>query len=125
MRAIDAFSEFDKKYKDILRENNNITSDWYEQELSVKTKKTINAKAFNTKGEASEEYIRARFVYMLIATDKYKPENICVEATLPKGNGGKSIDSDIIIFKDSDWVGKDFSSSEIRKKMLLSVHRII
>jgi len=119
MKAIEAFKEFDNKYKETLRENNSITSDWYEQELGVKTKKTINAKAFNTKNEPSEEYIRARFVYMLIATDKYKPENICVEATLPKGNGGKSIDSDIIIFKDSDWVGKDFSSSEIRKKMLV------
>lgn len=119
MKAIDAFNEFDKKYKEDLKKNNKITSEWYEQELGVKTKKTVNAKAFNTKEKPSEEYIRARFVYMLIATDKYKPENICVEATLPKGNGGKSIDSDIIIFKDSDWVGKDFSSSEIRKKMLV------
>ena len=81
--------------------------------------KTINAKSFNTKGEPSEEYIRARFIYMLIATNKYKPENICVEATLPKGNGAKSIDSDIIIFKDNSWIKKDFGSAEIRQNILV------
>lgn len=119
MKAVEAFKEFEKKYESILRKNNKIDSKWYEQELCVKTKKTINKKAFNTKGKPSEEYIRARFVYMLIATDKYKPEYICVEATLPKGNGGKSIDSDIIIFKDSNWINEDFTSSEIRQKMLV------
>lgn len=112
--AKEAYDKFDETYKNI----NIINTDWYNSVLGVNTKKNVNATAFNTKGEFSEEYIRARFVYMLIATNKYKPENICVEATLPKGNGGKSIDSDIIIFKDNSWVGKDFGSSEIRQNML-------
>jgi len=115
MTALEALKEFDDKYKNIVK----INTDWYKKELGVATKKSINAKAYNTKGDFSEEYIRARFIYMLIATDKYKPDHICVEATLPKGNGGRSIDSDVIIFKDSDWVGKDFGTSEIRQKMLV------
>ncbi len=116
MKAVEAFKQFDTKYKELKI----IDTDWYKKELGVTTKKTItNEPTTNTKGSYSEEYIRARFVYMLIATGKYLPENICVEATLPKGNGGKSIDSDIIIFKDKNWVGKDFGSSEIRKNMLV------
>ncbi|MGA1932384.1 HsdM family class I SAM-dependent methyltransferase [Arcobacter sp. YIC-464] len=115
MTAINAFKEFDNKYKNIKT----IDTNWYKQELGVVTKKGVNANAFDSKGEPLEEYIRARFVYMLIATDRYKPENICVEATLPKGNGGKSIDSDIVIFKDNNWVGKDFGSSEIRQNILV------
>lgn len=115
MKAIEAFNKFDELYKDI----NIINSDWYSKNLKVYTHKGINASAKNTKGEFSEEYIRARFVYMLIMTDKYKPENICVEASLPKGNGGKSIDSDIIIFKNTDFRNKDFSSSEIRRNILV------
>lgn len=83
------------------------------------THKSINANTRNIRGEYSEEYIRARFVYMLIMTDKYRPENICVEASLPKGNGGKSIDSDIIIFKDTGFRNKDFSSSEVRQNILV------
>lgn len=114
MTAIEAFKEFDNKYGKITK----IDTEWYKTELGVGTKKGVNANTFNTKGEPSEEYIRARFVFMLIATNKYKPENICVEATLPKGNGGKSIDSDIIIFKDNSWVGKDFGSSELRQNIL-------
>ena len=117
MTALETFIEFDSKYGKVLK-NKKIDTKWYKNELEVDTKKGVNANAFNRKGDPSEEYIRARFVYMLISTDKYKPENICVEATLPKGNGGKSIDSDIVIFKDSNWVGKDFGSSEIRQKML-------
>ena len=93
MIAIEAFKDFDNKYGKITKRD----TEWYKAELGVTTKKGVNANAFNTKGDPSEEYIRARFVYMLIATNKYKPENICVEATLPKGNGGKSIDSDIIV----------------------------
>ncbi|MCK9472081.1 MAG: hypothetical protein M0Q88_10060 [Bacilli bacterium] len=77
MTAIEAFKEFDIKYGKITK----IDTEWYKTELGVGTKKGVNANTFNTKGEPSEEYIRARFVYMLIATDKYKPENICVEAT--------------------------------------------
>ncbi|WNL12571.1 HsdM family class I SAM-dependent methyltransferase [Aliarcobacter cryaerophilus] len=115
MTAIESFNEFNNKFGKI----NEITSDWYKNTLGVTTKKTINAKSFNTKGEPSEEYIRARFIYMLIATNKYKPENICVEATLPKGNGAKSIDSDIIIFKDNSWIKKDFGSAEIRQNILV------
>jgi len=115
MTTIEAYNKFDEKYKNETK----IDSDWYLSELNVTTKKAVNAKAKNTAGEFSEEYIRARFIYMLIATDKYKPEHICVEATFPKGNGGKSIDSDIVIFKDNDWKGKDFTSSEIRQKMLV------
>lgn len=114
MKATDAFKDFDEKYGKLKK----IDTNWYKAELGVETKKTVNANAFNTKGEPSEEYIRAKFVYMLIATGKYNPENICVEATLPKGNGGKSIDSDIIVFKDSNWTGKDFSSSEVRQNIL-------
>lgn len=115
MKPLEAFNKFDELYKNI----DMINSEWYERELGVYTHKSINANTRNIRGEYSEEYIRARFVYMLIMTDKYRPENICVEASLPKGNGGKSIDSDIIIFKDTGFRNKDFSSSEVRQNILV------
>lgn len=96
----DLFKEFETKYK--AGDNFCITPEWYQNELGVKAF-SKKAPALNIKGNFSEEYIRARFVYSLINSGKFDRENICVEAHYPKGNGGKSINPDIIIFKDKNW----------------------
>jgi len=57
--------------------------------------------------------------------EEYQKEYICVEFSIPKGNGGKSINPDILVFKDKNWLdmyenaqkNKDFS--EIRKNILV------
>lgn len=99
----DLFCEFENKYK--ANANFNITPKWYKEELGV-TSFNKTASTLNTKGGFSEEYIRARFVYSLIHSSKFDRENICVEAHYPKGNGGKSINPDIVIFKDKNWASK-------------------
>ncbi len=109
-----AFDAFDKKFAKLT----DIDSHWYKKELGVLSfSKATPARL--TSGQFSEEYIRARFVYALIASGKYSPELLCVEAQLPKGNGGKSINPDILAFRNNKWVGKDFSSSEIRQNILV------
>lgn len=109
-----AFNEFDKKYASLSE----IDPLWYKKELNaVAFSKTAPARSDS--GYFSEEYIRARFVYSLIASGKFSPEKLCVEAQLPKGNGGKSINPDILAFRNGGWAGKDFSSSEIRQNILV------
>ncbi len=108
-----AFGVFDKKFIGLSQ----IDSSWYKKELGVLSfGKSAPAKLAS--GHFSEEYIRARFVYALIASGKYSPEFLCVEAQLPKGNGGKSINPDILAFRNNAWIGKDFSSSEMRQNIL-------
>ena len=34
----------------------------------------------------------------------YSKEYICVEFGFPKGNGGKSLNPDIVVFKNKDWL---------------------
>lgn len=113
-KMLAAFNEFDKRYSGLIE----ISADWYQKELGV-VSFVRAAPARLVSGQLSEEYIRARFVFALIASGKYSPEHLCVEAQLPKGNGGKSINPDILAFKDSSWLGKDFASSEIRQNILV------
>ncbi|MHC1679294.1 MAG: class I SAM-dependent DNA methyltransferase [Candidatus Cryosericum sp.] len=109
-----AFDEFNRRYSKL----DLISADWYKKEMGVvsfaKTELSRSAS-----GKYSEEYLRARFVYALIASGKYSPELLCVEAQFPKGNGGKSINPDILAFKDDSWQGKSFSTSEVRQNLLV------
>lgn len=109
-----AFNAFDKKHAGLPI----VDSDWYKKELGV-ISFGKSAPTRLASGEFSEEYVRARFVYALIASGKFSPEILCIEAQLPKGNGGKSINPDILAFKDNKWVGKDFSTSELRQNILV------
>lgn len=110
----EAFDAFDKKYATLTT----IDSDWYKKELNVRSFCKVAATRLES-GNLSEEYVRARFVYALIASGKYGPECLCVEAELPKGNGGKSINPDILAFKDDSWVGYKPSTSDFRQKILV------
>jgi type I restriction enzyme M protein len=111
MRA--AFDAFDTIYSTL----STIDSAWYKKTLNVIAYGN-EAPARGTAGTFSEEYVRARFVYALIASGKYKSEHLCVEVALPKGNGGKSINPDILAFKDATWVGHKPSTSEFRQNIL-------
>ena len=61
----------------------------------------------------------------MIHSGKYNKEYICVEFSFPKGNGGKSLDPDIVIFKTKNWIDLyekaklSENYSEIRKNLLL------
>ena len=110
-KALDAF---DKQYSGQIE----IDSTWYKKELGV-VSYGKPAPTKSVSGVFSEEYVRARFVYALISTGKYKPELLCVEAQLPKGNGGKSINPDILAFRDNTWMGNNFASSDIRQNILV------
>lgn len=54
-------------------------------------------------GGYSEEWYRARLVHFLVTSGLVPPECVGVEILFPKGNGGKSLRADIIIFRDGDW----------------------
>lgn len=109
-----AESEFDRKYPGMFT----ISADWYKNELGV-ISYAKDALSQSLSGRHSEEYVRARLVYALIASHKYRPEHLCVEAELPKGNGGKSINPDILAFRDDLWIGESFSKSEVRRNILV------
>lgn len=116
----DYFKEFDFKYKDLQE----IDRNWYEIETGV-CAFCSSSKTKDNKGNLSEEYIRARFVWSLIRSGMYQKEYMCVEFSYPKGNGGKSLKPDIVVFKNKDWLSdyeeakssKDFS--KIRKNVLV------
>ncbi len=114
------FEAFEKKFE-ILQF---IDSKWYEDELGVKSF-CSKASTKDKSGKHSEEYIRARLVWSLINSGMFQKEYMCVEFPIPKGNGGKSINPDVVIFKNKDWhkdfeyasKNKDFKS--IRQNMLV------
>lgn len=106
------FIDFQLKYKADIQFN--ITPEWYKKEFGI-TSFNKTAPSLNSQGKFSEEYIRARFVYALIYSNKFDRENICVEAHYPKGNGGKSINPDIVIFKDKNWATKINSMDDFVK----------
>lgn len=116
----DYFKKFDEKYKDLEI----IDRNFYENEIGVKSFSS-KANAKDSKNNFSEEYIRARFVWSLINSNKYNKEYLCVEFSIPKGNGGKSIKPDIVIFKNKDWIetfeeaNKTKNFSQVRKNMLV------
>ncbi len=93
------FDEFEKKYSTLTA----IDRNWYETELCVKAfcKK---AATHNTSNAFSEEWYRARFVYMLVKSGLYPREHIGVELNFPKGSSGKAIKPDILVFKSDKWI---------------------
>lgn len=110
------FLEFEGKYHQL----DQIDSRWYENELGVTAfNKPTSCK--DTNDNFSEEWYRARYVYLMIKSGLYPKENICVELSLPKGNGGMAIQPDIVVFKDKHWstdlTNKDYE--ELRKKILV------
>lgn len=113
------FEQFDTKYS-VLGE---IDSFFYEKELGVKAF-CNTAKTKDTQGNLSEEYIRARFVFAMIQSGAYQKEYICVEFGFPKGNGGKSLNPDIAVFKTKEWISlwdeakKTKNFSKVRQNIL-------
>ena len=114
------FKEFDIKFPNLEI----IDKDWYKNNIGVSSF-CSSAKAKDAKGNYSEEYIRARFVWSLVNSGMYNKEYICVEFGFPKGNGGKSLNPDIVVFKNKDWfhdyaqakASKNFA--KIRKNVLV------
>lgn len=90
--------EFDQKFSNLEE----INRDFYEKEIGI-VSFASKASSRNKFGKFSEEYLRARFVYALIFSGMYGKEYVCVEFEIPKGNGGKSLNPDIVIFKNKDW----------------------
>lgn len=113
------FVDFEKKYH-----NATFSNDWYKTELGVYAELTKSEKAISKTGDFSEEFYRARLVYSLVKSKAYPAEHIFVEYKIPKGNNGKSIKPDIVIFQE-DWYNdyqlakhtKDYS--HLREKYLL------
>ncbi len=114
------FGEFDKKFSDLKE----IDRTFYEKEIGV-ISYSNKSSTKDKQGNFSEEYIRARFVYSLVYSGMYNKEYICVEFGFPKGNGGKSLNPDIAVFKNKDWAqeydkakaSKNFAT--IRKNVLV------
>jgi type I restriction enzyme M protein len=103
------FFEFDEKFKDLQE----INAEWYESNLNIKAF-CSKAKTKDSKNDFSEEYIRARFTYALVHSGIYDKEYICIEFGFPKGNGGKSLNPDIVVFKNKDWL-KDYEEAKANK----------
>lgn len=99
MNLYQQFEKFENKFESLKELDNK----WYKENCGVIaniTKKKIISK----NNELSEEWYRARMVWSLVELG-YPPENICVEFSLPKGSeGAKSLNPDVIIFKDSTWI---------------------
>ena len=116
----DYLNKFDEDFSEVEVINN----DWYKKEIGVKSFLKKPGTRQNADGNFSEEYIRARFVWSLVNSGMYQKEYICVEFSIPKGNNGKSLDPDIVIFKNKDWEDtwndskKKDSFAEVRKNML-------
>jgi len=106
------FEQFDKNYENIQK----IDSSFYQTELGVKAF-CSSAKAKDSKGSFSEEYIRARFVWSIVNSGMYNKEYICVEFGFPKGNGGKSLNPDIVVFKNKDWL-QDYEQAKASKSFI-------
>ena len=108
--------EFESKYSNLKK----IDDEWYWDELGVKAFcKSSNCKRKD--GTYTEEWYRARFTFMLVKSGLYDKEYLCIELSLPKGNGGKAIKPDIVAFKDkrwNEWVEKK-EYDEIRKNIIV------
>ena len=90
--------KFDKEYSKIEK----IDTEFYSN-IWVKTWEKINASAYDSKWNFSEEYIRARFIFAMVNSGMYEKEYICVEFRYPKGNTKTPIKPDIAVFKDKNW----------------------
>jgi len=114
------FLEFEKKYKNIEK----IDSNWYKNEIGVVAFNS-SAKIKDSKGNYSEEWYRARFVWSLVFSGMYNKEYICIEFSQPKGNTKTPLRADIVVFKNKNWLNiyekaketKDYR--EINKELLV------
>jgi len=102
----DYLDKFDTQFLDLEF----IDKKWYQEQVGVVA---FNSKASvkDSKGNFSEEYIRARFVWSLVNSGMYNKEYICVEFGFPKGNTKTRLKPDIVVFKNKDWL-KDYEEAE-------------
>lgn len=99
MNIIDKFNEF----KTTFPGDFTIDPSWYLTNCGVFSKNKT-AKAIAAHGNYSEEWYRARFVWSIVQLGLYPKENIMVEFAIPKGSpGSKSLEPDLMIFKDNSW----------------------
>lgn len=109
------FKEFEDKYINLSF----IDNDFYS---SIWVKSFISKSSIKDKSWFSEEWYRARFVYMMVKSWNFPIENICVEAKFPKWNWGKAIKPDIVVFKDKNWIkyySEERESDKLREKILV------
>lgn len=110
------FREFEKEYSHLEKIDNNFYKD-----LGIKSFISVSS-VKDSKWNYSEEWYRARFVYMMKKSWYYPIENICVEAKFPKWNWWKAIKPDIVVFSDEKWVDyydEAKESDELRKRILV------
>lgn len=113
-----------KKFDDNYSHLEYIDQKWYEDEIGV-VSFCSKSKTKDVKGNLSEEYIRARFVWSLVNSGMYNKEYICVEFGFPKGNTRTKLKPDVVVFKNKNWLAefeeakssKNFS--KIRKNLLV------
>ena len=116
----DYFNNFDSKFSSL----NLIDKNWYKDELGV-ISFCSKANIKDTKGNFSEEYIRARFVWSLINSGMYYKEYVCVEFGFPKGNTKTKLKPDVVVFKNKDWLidfehaDKTKNFSKIRQNLMV------
>jgi type I restriction enzyme M protein len=108
-----SFQEYLNKFDSQFSDLETIDSSWYEKELGIKAF-CSKASSRDSKSVFSEEYIRARFVFAMVNSGMYQKEYICVEFGFPKGNGGKSLNPDIVVFKNKEWL-KDWEDAKQSK----------
>ncbi len=113
------FEQFEKEFSKLEK----IDAKFYE-DFGV-TAFCSSAKSKDSKGNPSEEWIRARFVWSIVQSGMYDKENICVEFNIPKGNHGKAIKPDVVVFKSRTWLSdyeeakKSKNFSKIRQDILV------
>lgn len=112
----DYFEDFDEKYNNL----ESIDKQFHIKELGVKSFAS-KANARDTKGLLSEEYIRTRFAYALVNSGYVPKELICIEFNIPKGNNGKAIKPDIVVFKNRNWetLLEEKNFKELRQNYLI------
>ena len=109
MNLQEYFNKFDQEFQNLKE----IDRDWYKENCGVisYSSKEITK---DSKGNFSEEYIRARFVWSIIQSGMYNKEYICVEFGFPKGNTKTNLKPDIVIFKNKDWL-KEYQEAQANK----------
>ncbi len=116
MNLLNYFKEFEKNYSSIDKIDNDFYKNlWVKSFISTSSIK-------DNKWSFSEEWYRARFVYMMVKSWFYPIENICVEAKFPKWNWWKAIKPDIVVFKDWEWIkyySDEKESDELRNRILV------
>ena len=93
------FDDFDSKFDSI----DYIDKSFHQEKIGIKSFAS-RAKAKDSSGNYSEEYIRTRFVYSLVKSGLFPKEVLCIEFHIPKGNNAKSIKPDIVAFKTDEWI---------------------